>query len=121
MKKRKKQKNKNAIEEVQFDELEPEKDTYIFLLGCNNDFPTIYKDENYLPDKVLRSINEDTTTEKNKLSKTIALEKIKSRIHNGAIILLHSTSKTNADILDTIITDLKSSGYTFKNLDELAK
>lgn len=50
-----------------------------------------------------------------------ALEKIKSRIHNGAIILLHSTSKTNADILDTLITDLKSSGYTFKNLDELAK
>lgn len=79
--KRKKQKNKNAIEEVQFDELEPEKDTYIFLLGCNNDFPTIYKDENYLPDKVLRSINEDTTTEKNKLSKTIALEKIKSCPH----------------------------------------
>ena len=79
--KRKKQKNKNAIEEVQFDELEPEKDTYIFLLSCNNDFPTIYKDENYLPDKVLRSINEDTTTEKNKLSKTIALEKIKSCQH----------------------------------------
>ena len=39
--------------------------------------------------------------------------------HNGAVILLHPTSKTNADILDAIITELKAQGYEFGTLDEL--
>lgn len=49
-----------------------------------------------------------------------ALAVLNSRVHNGAIILLHSTSATNCLILDRFIKELKSEGYTFKSLRELA-
>ncbi len=48
-----------------------------------------------------------------------ALDTILPRVHPGAIILLHSTSKTNSEILDELITKLKNDGYVFKSLDEL--
>jgi len=41
------------------------------------------------------------------------------RIHNGAVILLHSTSKTNSEILDEFLTALEGQGYTFAALPEL--
>ncbi|MBO5869684.1 MAG: polysaccharide deacetylase family protein [Clostridia bacterium] len=49
-----------------------------------------------------------------------AKEKIFSQLHDGMVMLLHPTSKTNADILDDVITEFKSRGYTFGTLDELA-
>lgn len=52
-------------------------------------------------------------------SKEEALNKIMSRIHDGAIILLHSTSKTNSEILDELLTKLEKQGYTFGTLEEL--
>ncbi|MCL2434200.1 MAG: polysaccharide deacetylase family protein, partial [Clostridia bacterium] len=36
-----------------------------------------------------------------------SLELLKKRIHPGAVILLHSTSRTNAQILDQLLTDYK--------------
>ncbi len=42
-------------------------------------------------------------------------------LHNGAIILLHPTSKTNADILDALITKWKAEGYRFGSLRELTE
>ena len=48
-----------------------------------------------------------------------ALSKLLPRIHNGAVILLHSTSKTNAAILDEFLTTLKNQGYTFAPLTQL--
>jgi peptidoglycan-N-acetylmuramic acid deacetylase len=48
-----------------------------------------------------------------------AKDKILSSIHNGAVILLHPTSKTNADILDDVISELTARGYSFGTLDEL--
>ena len=50
-----------------------------------------------------------------------AKEKILSNIHNGAIILLHPTSTTNAAILGEVIVELKAQGYSFGTLDELTK
>lgn len=50
-----------------------------------------------------------------------AKNKILSNIHNGAIILLHSNSKDNCNILDNIIKDIKKSGYEFKTLDEFKR
>ena len=41
------------------------------------------------------------------------------QIHPGAILLIHTVSKDNADALDSIITDLKKQGYVFKSLDDL--
>lgn len=48
-----------------------------------------------------------------------ALSTLYNRVHNGAIILLHSTSKTNMEILDEFLTTLENQGYTFNTLDQL--
>lgn len=50
-----------------------------------------------------------------------AKKKIMDNIHNGAVILLHPTSETNAQILNDIIIELKQMGYRFASLDELTK
>lgn len=50
-----------------------------------------------------------------------AKQKIYSRIHNGAVVLLHSTSKTNCEILPDVIDDLRLKGYTFQTLDNFKK
>lgn len=41
------------------------------------------------------------------------------RTHDGAIVLLHSTSATNAAILDELLTRWEEMGYTFGTLSEL--
>ena len=48
-----------------------------------------------------------------------AKEKILENLHNGAVILLHPTSETNARILKDLIREIKVSGYRFGTLDEL--
>ena len=48
-----------------------------------------------------------------------AMRKILDNTHNGAIILLHPTSKTNADIMPALIREWRNMGYTFGTLDEL--
>ena len=48
-----------------------------------------------------------------------AFAKLLPRMHPGAIILLHSTSRTNAEILDEFITKMLAEGYVFGRLDEL--
>ena len=48
-----------------------------------------------------------------------AFSKLLPRTHNGAVILLHSTSKTNAEILDQLLTRWKELGYRFATLEEL--
>ena len=48
-----------------------------------------------------------------------AFGKLVPRIHPGAIVLLHSTSKTNAAILDELLTRYEKQGYTFGSLNDL--
>lgn len=48
-----------------------------------------------------------------------AFDKLIPRIHPGAIVLLHSTSKTNAEILDELLTKWENGGYTFGDLHDL--
>ncbi len=55
----------------------------------------------------------------NQMSVQSAKQKILDNIHNGAVILLHPTSATNAAILGDVIDELRSQGYTFGTLDEL--
>ena len=50
-----------------------------------------------------------------------AKNKIYSRTHPGAIVLLHSNSQTNSEILDEVITHWEDEGYTLKSLDYLNK
>ena len=48
-----------------------------------------------------------------------AEKKILDNIHNGAVLLLHPTSETNAKVLGKVIRTLKAEGYRFGTLDEL--
>ncbi len=48
-----------------------------------------------------------------------AFSKLIPRTHNGAVVLLHSTSKTNAGILDELLTRWKNMGYSFGTMEEL--
>ena len=50
-----------------------------------------------------------------------ALEKLIGRVHPGAVILLHSTSQTNAAILDELLTQYEQMGYRFGSLDDLVQ
>ena len=48
-----------------------------------------------------------------------AYAKLLPRIHDGAIVLLHSTSRTNAEILDDLLTKWEEMGYSFASLKDL--
>lgn len=48
-----------------------------------------------------------------------AIKTILDNAHPGEIMLLHPTSKTNADILDTVLTSLENEGYRFESLEKL--
>lgn len=48
-----------------------------------------------------------------------AVEKLTARLHDGAVVLLHATSKTNAEILDRLIVKWQDMGYRFAPLTEL--
>ena len=46
-------------------------------------------------------------------------KKILDNLHNGAVILLHSNSKDNANILDDVIKEAKKMGYEFGIIDDI--
>lgn len=50
-----------------------------------------------------------------------AFEKLLPRIHPGAVVLLHSTSETNGQILDELLTKWEEMGYRFAPLSELGE
>ena len=52
-------------------------------------------------------------------TKEQAFSKLLPRTHNGAVVLLHSTSQTNAQILDELLTKWKAEGYRFAPITEL--
>ena len=56
--------------------------------------------------------------EKKQPSEEEAKKKIIENFHNGEIILLHGNSKTNTNVLDTIIKEARNMGYEFKSLDQ---
>lgn len=55
----------------------------------------------------------------NQPTKEEAFAKLIPRIHPGAVLLLHSTSKTNSLILGELIDRYSELGYEFKGLDHL--
>lgn len=57
------------------------------------------------------NVNEQPTHEE-------AFSKLTTRVHPGAIVLLHNTSKTNGEILDELLTKWEEMGYTFGTLEE---
>ena len=55
----------------------------------------------------------------NQPAEDAAIQRLLDRTHNGAVILLHSTSKTNAAILDRLLTKWEELGYRFETIDKL--
>lgn len=47
-----------------------------------------------------------------------ALKMVVSNLHNGEVMLLHATSKTNSEIMGKIIDEAREQGYAFKSVDE---
>lgn len=52
-------------------------------------------------------------------SEEFAMKKILENLHNGEVMLLHPTSRTNADIMKKLVNTLKDMGYRFATVDEL--
>lgn len=52
-------------------------------------------------------------------TRDFAFKKLLGRTHNGAVVLLHATSKTNAEILDELLTKWEQAGYRFAPISEL--
>ncbi|WP_442950359.1 delta-lactam-biosynthetic de-N-acetylase [Paenibacillus sp. DMB20] len=48
-----------------------------------------------------------------------AYEKVTTQLHPGAVMLLHSISRDNAEALGRIIDEARSQGYEFKSLDDM--
>lgn len=57
--------------------------------------------------------------ENNQPDETESINLLNKRIHPGAIVLLHSTSKTNSKILAQLIDGWKEQGYEFRSVSEL--
>jgi len=50
-----------------------------------------------------------------------ALEKIALNLHNGEIMLLHATSKTNSEIMAEMIKKVREQGYEFRSIDDFVR
>lgn len=54
-------------------------------------------------------------------TKEEAYSKLLTRIHPGAVVLLHNTSSTNGEIIDELLTKWEEMGYTFRPLTDLCE
>ena len=70
---------------------------------------------------VMWSFAYEDWNENNQPNEEKSKQKIIENLHNGEIMLLHANSKTNLNILDSVIKEVKNRGYEFKSLDEFEK
>lgn len=84
---------------------------------CNEDNLKMARDMGY--DTIFWSLAYVDWDTDNQPSHAQALEKLTTRIHPGAVVLLHNTSQTNGEILDDLLTSWEEMGYTFAPLSDL--
>ena len=70
---------------------------------------------------VMWSFAYEDWNENNQPDEENSKKKILDNLHNGEIMLLHGNSKTNTNILDSVIKEAKNMGYEFKSLDFFEK
>lgn len=70
---------------------------------------------------VMWSFGYDDWDEKKQGREEYGKKKILDNVHNGEIMLLHATSKDNANILEDVIKEIKNMGYEFRNIDQFEK
>lgn len=56
---------------------------------------------------------------KNQKGAEYAYEQIMRQVHPGAIMLIHTISRDNADAMERVIVELKKQGYSFESIDQL--
>ena len=59
--------------------------------------------------------------EKKQPSREDAMKKIMDNLHNGEIMLLHATSRTNSEIMNDMIKKVKDEGYEFRSIDDFVQ
>ena len=66
---------------------------------------------------VMWSLAYDDWDESKQGRESYGKSKVLDNIHNGAVILLHSNSKDNSNILNDVIKEVRNMGYEFDTLD----
>ena len=59
--------------------------------------------------------------ENNQPDEQKAKDTILNNLHNGEIMLLHANSKTNTNVLNSIIKEIKNQNFEFKSLEQFEK
>ena len=67
------------------------------------------------------SLAYDDFDEYNQPSEWTAMKRLISYVHPGAVVLLHNMCRTNANILEELISQYRLKGYTFMRLDDLVR
>ncbi len=93
----------NCIEIISLEEMN-NNDNYYFLMGFNSYFPFLYKDEDYLSDKIKLELGFKTSTYINKEIKKYTLNKIKET--KNIIISYKLKDYFNSYHISTLIDDL---------------
>ena len=83
-------------------------DSRVLRLLCENGYSTVFWSMAY-----------DDWDNSRQMSLDKAKQKLLSTTHDGAIILLHPTSRTNAEILEDLICEWRLRGYSFGTLKDL--
>lgn len=83
-------------------------DSRVLRLLCENGYSTVFWSMAY-----------DDWDNSRQMSLDKAKQKLLSTTHDGAIILLHPTSATNAEILEDLICEWRLRGYSFGTLKDL--
>lgn len=117
------EKRTNSIEIISFDELIPNDDDHIFVMGMNqNILPKLYKDEDYISDSLKQEVLLSLTSEKNKQEK----ENVKNKLYSISNLIITYKKRSSKEeyykssLLDemnvTIIENPEYNEYRYSNL-----
>lgn len=82
---------------------------------------TLLQTQNLGYTNVMWSFAYDDWDEKKQGKIEYAKDKILANVHPGEVMLLHATSKDNAEILGEIIDEVRKMGYEFKSLEDFER
>ena len=82
---------------------------------------TLYQTQNLGYTNVMWSLAYDDWDESKQGRPDYGKQKILDNIHPGAVILLHATSKDNAEILGDVIKEIKTMGYEIRSISDFER
>lgn len=106
----------NSIKEINFKTKEWHNDEYCFIMSFNNEeIPLTYKNEEYIKDDVLKSLNIETSKEKNQIEKKETIKAIQ-RIQNCIITFKKNTLQKEcypSSLLEDLKVEIKKGQLTY--------